>query len=117
MRDHTKYIFQGQRLGKAPLVRALVNQYVRDNPSIGFDQLRAAFPDKLQSDNARTQFARVRCVVMRRQDVPPEAMGRFSKKQLLLGQEIVAISHEWNIGNIQNVLAKAKELGYEVNPA
>lgn len=44
MRDHTKYIFQGQRLGKAPLVRALVNQYVRDNPSMRFDQLRAPSP-------------------------------------------------------------------------
>lgn len=54
---------------------------------------------------------------MRLQDVPSKAMRRFSKKQLLLGEEIVAISHEWNIGNIQNVLAKAKELGYEVTPA
>lgn len=115
MRDQSKYIFQGLTMGKAPLVRALVKRYVLENPSITFDKLRAVFPDSLQTENSTGQFARARCVVMRLADVPQEYSHRFDE-QVPLADGIVAISREWNIGNIQNVLAKARELGYEVIP-
>lgn len=51
---------------------------------------------------------------MRVRDVPQKSMRRFSKRQLLLAGERVAISHEWKIDNIQNVLAQARKLSYEV---
>ena len=43
-RNLQKYTFLGQTLGKGPLVRAVVAQYVKDNPKVTTKQLAEVFP-------------------------------------------------------------------------
>lgn len=115
-RDFTQYTFEGNTTGKGRLVLALVKRYASDHPSIMFDDLRAAFPDRLQAD-CPTQFDRLRCVVSRLADVPEESRGRFhldEEDQVQLADGEAVVSREWNVHNIQNVLAHAEQLGYRV---
>jgi hypothetical protein len=73
-----------------------------------------AFPDKLQADSPM-QFDKVRCVVRRLRDIPEASLKRFSRKDpIQLGEDVVLVSREWNVHNIQNVLVRAEELGYSV---
>jgi len=115
-RDYTQYTFEGKTMGKRRLVLALVKRYASDHPSITFDELRAAFPDRLQADNP-IQFDRLRCVVRRLIDVPEKSRRRFflaEGEQVQLPDGTAVVSTEWNFHNIQNVLAHAETLGYTV---
>lgn len=46
-RDNSKFKFNGELYGKGPLVRAIVQQYVSDNPTTTYKQLKEIFPDEL----------------------------------------------------------------------
>ncbi|CAN7599397.1 hypothetical protein LJR161_004405 [Variovorax paradoxus] len=115
-RDYTQYMFAGATTGKGRLVLALVKRYASDHPTITFDGLRAAFPDSLQADSP-SQFDRMRCVVCRVADVPEESRRRFfmaEEECIQLPNETAVVSREWNLHNVQNVLALAEQLGYRV---
>ena len=43
-RDNSKFTFNGQEYGKGPLVRAIVEQYVKDHPASTYDDLAKVFP-------------------------------------------------------------------------
>ena len=47
-RDRTQYLFMGKLYGKRRLVLAVVQEYQRTHPSIGWQEFRSAFPDELQ---------------------------------------------------------------------
>lgn len=118
-RDYTKYRFGGEVLGKGRLVLALVRRYVQDHPDVTFSMLREAFPDSLQSDSP-LQFSPVQVVVARVSAIPDQENKRFflgAGETLQLRDGEVAVSKEWNLLNIQNVLRRASELGYEVSVA
>jgi hypothetical protein len=113
-RDYTKYRFQGQSLGKGRLVLALVRRYVADHPMGTFAELVKVFPPSLQAVSP-LQFSGVRTVVARIEDVPEQEASRFFLGQgetISLADGEVAVSREWNLVNIQNVLAQAQTLGY-----
>ena len=118
-RDHTQYTFEGKTTGKGRLVLALVKRYAGDHASITFDELRATFPDSLQADSP-SQFDRLRCVVSRLVDVPEESRRYFfvaEEERIQLPDGAAVVSREWNVHNIQNLLAHAEQLGYRVSVA
>jgi hypothetical protein len=118
-RDYTQYTLEGRTIGKGRLVLALVKRYASDHPAIAFDGLRAAFPDKLQADSP-IQFDQLQCVVRRLVDVPMESRRRFftaEEERVQLPDGAAVVSREWNVHNIQNVLAHAERLGYRVSIA
>ena len=43
VRDYSKYLFEGQKYGKAKLVLAIVKKHVADNPNVTYTELSAAF--------------------------------------------------------------------------
>jgi len=43
-RDNSTYKFQGHEYGKGPLVKAIVAQYVQDNPTVTYEELLKVFP-------------------------------------------------------------------------
>jgi hypothetical protein len=109
-------MFEGATMGKGRLVLALVKRYVHDRPFVKFEDLYAAFPDKLQADSP-VQFDKVRCVVSRLRDIPEASRDRFfsaEEDRIHLGDDTVAVSREWNVHNIQKVLALAESLGYRI---
>jgi hypothetical protein len=115
-RDFTQYTFDGQKFGKGRLVLALVKRYVQDNPDAAFNDVRAAFPDHLQADSP-TQFSEERRVVARFKDLPHAAQRRYfvgDGETIALRDCVAVVSREWNLGNIQNVLKAAQQLGYKV---
>jgi hypothetical protein len=118
-RDFTKYLFEGKTMGKGPLVLALVKRYVRDHPLSKFEEVHTAFPDRLQAQSP-VQFDKIQCVVRRLRDIPEASLVRFFRNEedrLHFGADVVLVSREWNVDNIQNVLAHAEKLGYVVTCA
>ena len=115
-RDRTQYAFDGRTMGKARLVLALVQRYAGEHPRVTFERLREAFPDNLQADSP-LQFSGMRCVVARLDRVPAGSTRRFytaDDERIVLCDAVAVVSREWNLHNIQNVLAHAERLGYEV---
>ena len=115
-RDRTQYAFGGRTMGKARLVLALVQRYAGEHPRVTFERLREAFPDNLQADSP-LQFSGMRCVVARLDRVPAGSTRRFytaDDERIVLCDAVAVVWREWNLHNIQNVLAHAERLGYEV---
>lgn len=116
-RDTTQYTFDGQTMGKRRLVLALVKRYARENPDAVFEDVRAAFPDELQADSPIQFTADHRCVVARIDALPSDFRTRFfigDGQTIELKDGVMVVSREWNLFNIQNILRRARELGYEV---
>jgi hypothetical protein len=115
-RDTTQYMFNGETMGKARLVLALVRRYVRENPGAAFQDVRSAFPDELQADSP-ILFTKQRCVVARIDDLSSAGRKRFhvsDGESIELSDGVIVVSREWNRFNIHNILRRAQELGYAV---
>lgn len=113
-RDSTKYLFNGSRYGKGRLVLALVMKYVSDNPTADSNHLLSVFPKEIQGsigvfnkyDYVKEKYSEKQ---HKRHFVKPEEVIQLSDCK-------VVVSTEWGVGNINNILNKAQELGYEVTP-
>lgn len=107
--DYSRYLFEGQSLGKSRLVLAVVQAYVRDNPLVTISNLKAVFYDRIQGSSgviATPNEAR-----MRRND--PEKR-YFTNNPILLKDGTVWVCTQWGIGNIDNFIKRANSLGYEI---
>jgi hypothetical protein len=111
-RDLTKYLFEGVRLHKRRLVLAVVRAYVRDHPTVGFEQLGNIFPGDLQGKEVFAPIDRAR-----------EIRDRTGHKRHLIEDDEtirladrteIAVSGMWGLRNLPRFLLRAKELGYEV---
>ena len=49
VKDYSKYLFEGEKYGKARLVLAIVKKYAEDNPGVTYTDLDKTFPLKLSS--------------------------------------------------------------------
>lgn len=109
-RDNGKFLFNGQTLGKGPLVRAVVRQHVADNPIITHDQLKEAFPDELLH----------RFGIFQELEKAKKYYGnrdRFFLKEehrIKLADNTVAVCSQFTAANIVPFLRRAKELGYVI---
>ena len=115
-RDTTKYRFNGEIQGKGRTVLAVVTRYAKEHPQITFDELRATFPDLLQASSA-TQFSKLHAVVVRRDSLIESEHKRFHIAEddlVRLSDGVATVSREWNVDNIRTFLARALELGYQV---
>ena len=107
VRDNTKYSFNGKEdLAKNRTVLEIVKKYKEDkNPS--FDELKNAFPDKLQGSSH---------VVMKKNDVRSNLFRNYFINEVIKlsdGTEVV-VSNQWGKDNIDKLLKRANELGYTV---
>ncbi len=112
-KDIRKYHFNNNSYGKGRLVLAILRQHINNNPSITFAELENDFPKITQgslgvfcSENEAKKIC--------------ENTGRirhFIKPNELIKiqDEIIAVSSQWGIGNIDKFVSRAKELGYEIN--
>ena len=107
-KDTSKYIFNGASYGKGRLALAILKKYVEDNPQLTYSELENVFHKSLQGSNgvfssqheAEEIFASSsRC----RHFLKPEEL-------ISLRDTIVAVSSQWGVGNIDNLISKAKSL-------
>lgn len=111
-RDNTKYLFNNAQLGKSRLVLAVIKQYIVDySPS--YEQLKSEFPDNLQgSTGTLIDEAGFQEKLLKSNDVSNRY---YVKDKLTLSSgEFIYISNQWGIGNIDNFVRQAKELGYDI---
>lgn len=112
--DKTKYKFNNQVLGKNRLVHALIKKYVEDHPKVTYSELEKEFPKKLQG----TKYGVFGTIEEAQQIYSQSGYKRhFIKPEELIelnNVTTVAVCSQWGIGNIENILNKSNELGYNV---
>ncbi|WP_276131909.1 hypothetical protein [Polluticoccus soli] len=109
-RDNSKYKFQGEEYGKGPLVRAVIGQYVADNPGMTYKKLKEAFPDDLLKRFGIFQDVDTALTI------DPTSKRYFFKEEhvIKLKDKKIVVCNQFTLANIQPFLAKAKELGYKI---
>ncbi len=108
-RDFSKFSFKNKEYNKARLVNAIINEYVENNPTTTFAELKKVFPDNLQgsngvfdtSENAQEIFDRTG---HKRHYLKPEEL-------IKLADTTIATSNQWGVGNIENFVKNAQKLG------
>ena len=108
-RDYTKYNVEGvgNKLNKRKLVAAVVGHYVEaKKPS--FAQLKQAFPDDLQGR---------RGVVRAATDVDDEKRFDMDNALITSDSKVVCVCNQWGSGNIDEFIAAALKLGYQIEEA
>lgn len=109
-RDNSKLKFNGELYGKGPLVRAVVAQYVTDNPGTTYKKLKEVFPDGLlkrfgifQDEETANRIA-------------PKGGRYFTKPEQMikLKDKKVVVCNQFTLTNIQPFLKAAKDLGYKI---
>ena len=110
-RDTTKFILDGKRYGKGKLVHAIVEKYAYMHPGITSEQLMLVFDRSLQGSLGvvRTlEDVKFNCSDYgRRFFVSPEYIIHTSTEDCV-------VCSQWGIANIGNILARAEQLGIEV---
>lgn len=114
-KDYTKYVLNhvAGPLGKGRLVHEVIKDYIAKHPGITFDDLQRVFPDSLRTQTTKKVKNHV---VALEEDVDVEdRYARYFKEALLCADGNVVVSSQWGIGNINNFIERAKELGYSIN--
>ncbi|HCM06063.1 MAG TPA: hypothetical protein DIC30_08660 [Oceanospirillales bacterium] len=112
IKDTTKYTFNGSSYGKGRLALAILKKYVEDSPQITYSELENVFHKSLQGSSG----------VFSSQHEAEEIFSSSSRRRHFLKPEelislsdtTIAVSSQWGVGNIDNLISKAKELGYVV---
>ncbi len=112
-RDYSKYRFENAILGKARLVLAVLKRYAESIPGISYAELETVFPRTLQGSGgvfSALETANQHCASsgQRRHFMKPEEV-------IQLKDGPIAVSTQWGVGNIVNILAKANSLNYEID--
>ena len=111
-RDKTKYSFNGMVLGKGRLVLEIVKEYSKRN-SKTFDGLKEIFSNEMQGSTG---------VINSMEFIEKKYQGKSKKRHFVKEDEILissdnvefAVSTEWGIGNISNILDFALKEGFQV---
>lgn len=113
-KDYTRYALNaGEPLRKNHFALEVVKEYMRLYPQTHFEDIKRVFPDDLQNAG---------CGVIRSLDsIEQKKQKRYFTKQndiLISGDNIhFAVTTQWGINNIPNMIEKAKSLGFTVKPS
>jgi hypothetical protein len=113
-RDTTKYIFDGEKHGKGRLALAIVKKYMEENPQTSANELMTVFDKSLQGSYG---------VIQKIEDAKKNRTD-YKKRFFALPNEVIKTSTEtcvvcsqWGIDNIGNMIARARQLGFEITAA
>ncbi|TDD74639.1 type I restriction enzyme HsdR N-terminal domain-containing protein [Flavobacterium caseinilyticum] len=106
-KDYTKYLFNGQTLGKNRLVLAVIKDYIEKNPATSFNQLKSMFPDRLQGQETFTTENSAALKSDRRNFIKPNEL-------IHLADEIVAVSTQWGIFNIKTFINHCRQMNIDI---
>jgi hypothetical protein len=110
--DNTQYKFMGNLYRKNRLVLAIINDYIQKHDNCTLESLQTTFPKRLQGnlgvvdtfENANEIYTRTK------------HKRHFLNNRITLrsGQQIVVCT-QWDIGNINQFINKAREIGYNID--
>ena len=112
-KDKTKYYFNKMLLGKGRLVFEVVKHYLKQNPNSTFQELCEKFPPKLQGSTG----------VINSMEFINNKYANSSKKRHFIDESDIltsfdnidfAVSTEWKIGNIHNILELAEKENFQI---
>lgn len=111
--DRTKYIYNGKKHNKGRLVLEVIKDYVAENNSKSYFELKEIFPDHLQGSHG---------VFVTNDKALSILENTGYKRHYIKGDElikladgtVISVSTQWGIGNINNFIERAKELGIEI---
>lgn len=108
-KDYSKYLFNGLELNKRKLVLELIKTHIKNNNILSLEDLLFDFPQELRK--GRKMYKRYDEVIQTN-----EKNRYFSEvdEVLDLTDGKFVISNQWGAGNIQAILDRADELGYEI---
>ena len=110
-RNNNKFKFNGEEYGKGPLVRAVVAQFVADNPGITYKKLKEAFPDDLLKRFGICQD------VEKAREISGAKYDRYFFKEdqvIKVKDKKVVVSNQFTSDNLKPFLKVCKELGYKI---
>ena len=113
IKDSSKYQFDGKDYKKGRLVLAVVKKYASDNPDVDKSALEKAFPKKCQGSSG----------VFKTLDEANNIVSETGHKRhflkpddvIALANEKVVVSNQWGVGNIDQFIQVAVELGFSIN--
>ncbi len=110
-RDMTKYLFEGKLYGKSRLVLAIVQRYVEKHPNTKIYDLETVFDKSLQGS-----LGVVRDLEDVKMNVSDYSKRFFTKpeEEVRLVDGKCVVCTQWGIGNIDRILVRAEELGFEI---
>ena len=108
-RDYSKYLFNGLELNKRKLVLELIKTHIKNNNILSLEDLLFDFPQELRK--GRKMYKRYDEVIQTN-----DKNRYFSEVDEVLDftDGKFVISNQWGAGNIQAILGRADELGYEI---
>jgi hypothetical protein len=107
-KDLTKYIFNGEIFSKRRLVLAVINSYVKNNPSVTLEKLQNIFDREIQGT-----FYVVDSFINARKTTDGKRHFFEDAINLNNGQKIVVCS-QWTKEMIDKFIVKANELRYDI---
>ena len=113
IKDTTKYLFMGNVYNKRKLVLAVITRHIKEHPELTFESLRQDFPARLHS-----HFS----VVILQDKAQEIFINTGHKRYFIAENEIldtcdgkkIAVCTQWSIGNINNFIEQAQNLGYQI---
>ena len=111
-KDRTKYLFNGETYGKGRLALAVVKKYIDDHLGVTFAELQQAFPKDVQGtlgvfstlEDAEKLYQKWQ---FKRHFIEEDEV-------LKVGATTIAVCSQWGIGNVGNLIARAKTFDYTI---
>ena len=112
-----KYAFNGDIYKKNQLLLAVIKEYVKNNPSITFEELQVVFPDKLAVASRSFGVVRLLSLVDEKHKKGNGRPARYfmdSDDIIKLADGDVVVSTQWGSGNIDVFIEAAEKLGFVI---
>lgn len=106
-KDYSKFEYRGQLYNKRNLALVLITDWIEQKQPVSLEALLAVFDNSIR-----------RRIAKRIDEIPENLMKRFhSSEQDLIelpSGELIAISNQWGVGNIFNLIERVKQDGLVV---
>ena len=109
-KDTSRYLFEGQILGKGRLVLAIVKRHVETHPMITYAELEQTFSKSSQGSEGVVATAEHANQIY--SDSARKRHFLEAEDLIQLKDSTVAVCSQWGISNIDRFLRRAQELGY-----
>ncbi len=111
-KDYSKFIFKGVEYNKGRLINAVIKDYVENNPSTSFVELKQKFPNYIQGSFG----------VFETKEKAEDIFQRWGHKrhyikpdeEIKLIDETICTCTQWNPENIKTFISRSNELGINI---
>lgn len=111
-KDYTQYRFRNNLYNKRKLVLSIISTWINENRPKDISSLITAFPQEIHSGGLFVRYEEANDTY-RRQGIHRHFL---SENEIIKfkNNEIYAVSNQWGKGNIEKLINRARELGFEI---